>query len=187
MLKETNELIGRAYSAACAHGFHDAERSVEHYMMAVIADVAGMVVADRYRVLATDGGIFDDAMRTKDFGYCYETYIGGTVDEGMATVCVRLYDLCGVLGIRFTDAQLAVSMSDDFSEVRGGGFAERAFMLCSILTDGVGGGYPLDVVIGSALCFVGCWADAMGIDLLRHIRMKMRYDELDSVRHGKVY
>lgn len=194
MLEKTNEFIKRAHGIACAHGFHDVELSVEHCMMLVLTEVSEMVEADRrnrhcdaelfLRIIGNNGGTSCDGEIWLE---CFRSYVKETVEDEMADVMIRLYDMCGAFGIEFNDDYLGVSMVDEYNEVRGRSFTEKAFMLCGMLCSVDSGEFPLDVVLGSALSFVECWAKDMGVDLVWHVENKMCYNESRSIRHGKQY
>lgn len=195
MLEQTNEFIKRAHGCACRHGFHDVELSVEHCMMLVVTEVAEMVEADhkgKYAQMAMYESQKNtpqpENLKEAHKKFCFETFIKDSVEDEMADVMIRLYDMCGVFGIEFNESYLGVSMVDEYNEVRGRSFTEKAFMLCGMLCSGVDRDeFPLDVVLGSALSFVECWAKDMGVDLVWHIENKMRYNESRSIRHGKQY
>lgn len=193
MFERTNEFIKRAHGCACRHGFHDVELSVEHCMMLVLTEVSEMVEADRrnrhcdaelfLRIIGYNGGESDDKIWLEYF----RSYVKETVEDEMADVMIRLYDMCGVFGIEFNDDYLGVSMVDEYNEVRNRSFTEKAFMLCGMLCSVDSDEFPLDVVLGSALSFVECWAKDMGVKLVWHVENKMRYNESRPSKHGKQY
>jgi len=193
MLERTNEFIKRAHGCACRHGFHDVELSVEHCMMLVVTEVSEMVEADRRnrhcdlhsfnKVLSDYGSSIVESCWSETF----VSYVKETVEDEMADVMIRLYDMCGVFGIEFNDDYLGVSMVEEYNEVRNRSFTEKAFMLCSMLCSVDSDIFPLDVVLGSALSFVECWAKDMGVKLVWHVENKMRYNESRPSKHGKQY
>lgn len=193
-LEKTKALIERAYTCACAHGFHDEEKSVGHLMMLVLSEVGEIVEADRKGRGRCDLGIFDDAMRTQYFTWSFKEYVKDSVPDEMADVCIRLYDLCGIKGIEpvvFYEDKYAKVMRDTFKELVGDrSLCERCYTLSAILCRAENGNIlkdELPSIIGSALCFVWCMAEDMGIDLLHHIELKMSYNESREKRHGKKY
>ena len=193
MFRQTNEFIRRAHDCACRHGFHDVELSVEHCMMLVITEVGEMVEADRcgrssdsvaFKKFILDSSAEDGGYFWRD---CFLAHVKDTVEDEMADVMIRLYDTCGAFGITFTDDTLGISMEEDYAGVANRSFTEKAFMLCGMLCCVNSGDYSLEVVIGSALNFVECWAKDMGIDLRWHVESKMLFNETRSSRHGKSY
>lgn len=191
---QTKDFIARAYKTACEHGFHDKKLSVEHMMMLVLSEIGEAVEADR-RNLHTNLHGFEIC---KDLTYNdrFKNYVKDSVEDEMADVAIRLFDLCGTLNITPTDRY--DSYREIFKDFRKNyqrhSFCERAFVLSSILchADGAsvtddGSGKSLPDIIGAALCFLFSMADDMGIDLVRHIELKMEYNETRPKKHGKKY
>ncbi len=187
--EQTNDFISRAYKTACEHGFHDKSLSVGHCMMLVLSEIGEAVEADRNGCsLRGDLGMFEDAFRTRPFIYCFNDYVKDTVEDELADVCIRLFDMCGVFDV-IPDYLSAGDMRDTFDALcKDMSFCERCFMLSCLLcrcedldTN------SLSSIIGGALTFISCMADEMGIDLVRHIELKMEYNETRPKKHGKKY
>lgn len=190
-LEKTKALIERAYTCACVHGFHDEEKSVEHCMMLALSEVGEIVEADR-KSNHSDLVGFDASFLS--FVDSFKKYVKDSVEDEMADVCIRLYDLCGIKGIEpvvFYEDKYAKAMRDTFKELVGDkSLCEKCYSLSAILCRAENGNIredELPSIIGAALCFVWCMADDMGIDLLRHIELKMKYNESREKRHGKSY
>lgn len=149
------------------------------------------------------GRTYTSIMKDKDFGVtksaiqriCKESKkYTDSVEFELADVCIRIFDLCGTLGI-----EPIVPPSDDsamkkFRELFGKEtFCERMYELCCILSEYSYGNNDLndkdfvEDTLGSALFFIICLCKDMGIDLERHIELKMRYNELRPAKHGKRY
>lgn len=190
-LEKTKELIKRAHNCACVHGFHDVEHSVSHWMMLALSEVGEIVEADR-KSNHSDLVGFDASFLS--FVDSFKKYVKDSVEDEMADVCIRLYDLCGIKGIEpvvFYEGRYAKAMRDTFKELVGDkSLCERCYSLSAILCRAENGNIredELPSIIGAALCFVWCMAEDMGIDLLRHIELKMSYNESREKRHGKSY
>jgi hypothetical protein len=50
-----------------------------------------------------------------------------------------------------------------------------------------GSGESLPDIIGAALFFLFAMAEDMNVDLIRHIELKMEYNETRPKKHGKKY
>lgn len=191
-LSLTRSLIDRAYKCACSHGFHERSLSVEHYLMLVIGEIGEAVEADRKGRSRCDLGVFDDALRTCDFMSAFKDYVKDTLPDELSDVCIRLYDMCGALGIEpmveYDD--LGADFVDIFGEDT---FCERMYYLSRLLclTNGVleddGSDDCLPQVVGQSLSFLFALSNDMGIDLMRHIEWKMRYNEERPYKNGKRY
>lgn len=195
------KLIDGAYSCACIHGFHDKDLSIRHLLMLVLTEVSEAVEADRNGLRANlykfdkefvkYAKIVEEDVR---FKCAFEKFVKDNVEDELADVCIRIFDLCGTLGI-----EPIVPPSDDsamkkFRELFGEDtFCERMYELCCILAEDSDGDKDLndtdfvEDTLGSSLFFIICLCKDMGIDLERHIELKMRYNELRPANHGKRY
>ena len=188
----TGALIERAYNCACAHGFHDKPLSVEHMLMLVLSEIGEAVEADRDGRSCCDLGIFDDALRTRDFAQAFKDYVKDTLPDELSDVCIRLYDMCGALCIEPRVEYDTMEM--DFKDIFGDDtFCERMYYLSRLLcsTSGVvdddGTDDCLPQVVGQALSFLFALSNDMGIDLLHHIELKMQYNDERPHMNGKKY
>jgi hypothetical protein len=114
----------------------------------------------------------------------------------MADVAIRLFDLCGTLNITPTDhfESYRELFKDFLKNHQRHSFCERAFILSSILCHADGASVTddgtedcLPVIIGAALCFLFAMAEDMNVDFIRHIELKMEYNETRPKKHGKKY
>lgn len=190
MIKKINEFIERAYNTARKHGFHDKKTSYEHQMMLVISEIGECVEADRKNRHASLG-VFDDALRNKDFKTCFETYIKDTVEDEMADVCIRLFDMCGYFGIKpvtkegkeFEEAELIWKEEYDKASPN---LCEQAYRLVQLIM------YDDEEmndneIFGAIFAFMYFWAKSRKIDITKHIELKMKYNESRGYKHGKKY
>ena len=195
--EKTRELIKRAYGIAKSHGFHEKELSVEHMMMLVIGEVGEAVEADR-RGKYADLSAVDSNVQA--FDEWFKFAVKDTVADELADVAIRLYDVCGTLGIEpavieasdENEATMARAFVDSFFDRS---FVERCHALCHILTMATnesrkeydGSSSCLPNVIGSALCLLDFIAKDKGVNLLKHVDLKMRYNQSRPPKHGKRY
>ena len=195
----TKDLIERAYMCACSHGFHEKDLSVEHYLMLVLSEIGEAVEADRKdrraHVCAFQREIIAPQPKEniqKHWSFCFEQFIKDSIPDELADVCIRIYDICGALGI---EPRVEYdTMETDFQEIFGEDtFCERMYYLSRLLcgTSGVveddGTDECLPQVIGSSLSFLFALAKGMEIDLMQHIEWKMRYNEERPYKNGKKY
>lgn len=196
--KQINEWVKKTYDNAVKHGWHEKEKSNSHWLMMVCTEVAEAVQADRQErwmddldkeglktVLANDNG-------GSLFNKYYSDTIDGKVESELADICIRVFDLMGVCNIKVKEG---LSTSDN--EVRYAkqhGFTENAIVvtrtiISSDITSSISvNAETLYVLYESILSSVFVWAEALGIDLIQHINLKMRYNESREYRHGnKLY
>jgi len=192
--EKTREFIDRAYRTACEHGFHDEKLSVEHFLMLVITEISEAVEADRRNLHANLHGF--EICKGLTYNDRFKNYVKDSVEDEMADVAIRLFDICGTLRITPIDRTdyREVLYNDFRSYYRRYSFCERAFVLSSILcrADGAsltddGTGTSLPNIIGAALYFLFFMAEDMNVDFIRHIELKMEYNETRPKKHGKKY
>lgn len=175
-----NGLIERAYKIARDHGWHEKGLSEETYKMLIITEVSEAVNADRKGRRADLRGFELDmrnAVRSNDkaFTGTFEYYIKDTVEDELADVCIRIMDFMGDRGQEF-DAEPVLRKIYLYETAS---FAECAFCECDHLTQLL---YPVEEVLLEVLAY----CQTKGIDILRHIELKMRYNELRPYRHGNL-
>lgn len=178
-----NDLTEKVHSNAVKHGFWDERRSNEHCLMLVVTEIAEMVEADRKGDKAGVGAkliIKQNMGKGKAFEDAFEAIIKNTVEDEMADVAIRLFDLAGALGIDFEKMKPCryYRAFDKFS------FTENAFALCKGLSRDVIG---IEKRIQFGIAYVNEWAKSLDIDLWWHIMQKMRYNESRPIRHNKAY
>ena len=194
---EVRDLVSRVYSNSCLHGFHDDKLSVEHCLMLVLSEVGEAIEADRKSRRADMEG-YRASFGLSD-AEMFEKFIKGSVEEELADVVIRLFDLCGMVGMEPT----LVYTKKDFGEFmdvfdenyKSLSFCERCFILSCIICRGeeqrpfVNGVINEDLsdVIGASLLFVMAMSRDMGIDIWSFVELKMRYNESRPKKHGKGY
>lgn len=189
-----NELTKKAHNMAVSHGWWDEKKSNEHYLMLVITEISELVEADRDNTRRANVDWFNKQMETsvicrgldpnitKERGYevAYNKTIKGSIEEELADIAIRLFDLGGALGIDFEKMNPCryYRAFDKFS------FTENAFALCKGLSRDIIG---IEKRIQFGLDYVSNWADSIGIDIDWHIEKKMQYNQNRPIRHGKKY
>ena len=174
-----NELRDKAYKCACDHGFHEKEISDETYLMLIITEIAEAVNADRKNHHAYLEE-FNKIYTVTDFGFIakFEGYIKDSVEDELADVSIRLLDFAGVRGYNIAN----INLSD--VKIRSCDFCIKCFDLVDIIVTDKD--YP-ELVIENGIRYVFGLASAYNIDLMKHIELKMRYNELRPYKKGKSY
>lgn len=195
MIRKFKEFTERAYRTACEHGFHDVEMPVEHWMMLVVSEIGEMVEADRknrrtqYQAIAycTD---HPDRIDPQTWRTYFERDVKDTVEDELADVAIRLFDLCGTFGLdvpTFDNVDdLAANWQEFFSDSM---LTENAFalvQLCSCVCN-ESSKKELSNCMGQILYFIHFWASHLNIDLVWHVENKMKYNESRPPKHGKKY
>lgn len=194
--EKINEFISRAYKTACEHGFHDEERSDEHWMMLVISEIGEMMEADRKnRHASKDKFIHITSLPSQDDVSCrhyFETLIKDTLEDEMADVCIRLFDYCGTRSLTpHIGNDGLVDMEAEFERLFGKfSICEQCFALSCIVSDicrYCKSDEDKELQLGLMLSTCFEFARHYKIDLEWHIERKMAYNEYRQNKHGKRY
>lgn len=196
--KQINEWVKRAYDNAVKHGWHEEEKSNAHWLMMVCTEVAEAVQADR------KGNYMDDldkeglkTVLANDYGGSlfnkyYSDTIDGKVESELADICIRVFDLMGVCGVvakdGFSTFDSEVKYAKEHSFTEDAMVVTRIIVSCNLNSSISVKAEMFCVLYTSILSSVFEWAEALGIDLVQHINLKMRYNESREYHHGnKLY
>lgn len=186
--KQINEWVERAYRNAVKHGWHEERKEDSHWLMMIVTEVAEAVQADRKNrwmddldksglecVLANDyhGGLVEDF---------YEKNIEGKVESELADICIRMFDFMGVN--QFTVKEDIHNQSSAYTDLS---FTGVAFCVTERILDIINNMYDRETFLSSilyALNSVFEWSEALNIDLIQQINLKMRYNESREYHHG---
>lgn len=179
--EKTKELTDRAYRIACEHGFHDEDKSAEHFLMLVLSEIGEMVEADRKNRCADIQGYEHSSM---SFIRTFETYIKDSTSDELADVVIRLFDFCGTIGYY----PVVVESYDLFRDAHGlKTICEQCFYMSVAVTRILNHGVVIPDNISVVLSFCFAFAEFHNIDLLWHIEKKMDYNASRVKLHGKKY
>lgn len=178
-----NDLKDRAYRNAVAHGWHEEERSDQHWLCLVISELMEAVEADRRgdHAGADMKDLFEDDLAAgEDFKDLFESHLKGTVEEELADACIRLLDFAGLRNsqLTYTNGFAIMKMS----------FTEYIYCMCSFITnpDKSNVGW-LDTHISYSLGWIFSWCRAKNINIEWYIEQKMKYNETRPFMHDKIY
>lgn len=178
-----NELSRKAHLNAVKHGFWGEELNDEHCIMLVITEVSEMVEAHRKNRRAGITAkilVKQDTDKGQPFEDVFKSRIKETLEDEMADIAIRLFDLAGKKGIDFE----RLTPCKYYRSFKSFTFTENAFGLCKGLTR-----ENISIVkrIQFGVEYVRNWAKALDVDLAWHVAMKMRYNESRPFKHGKKY
>lgn len=196
--KQINEWVKKAYDNAVKHGWHEEKKPKAHWLMMICTEVAEAVQADRKGRYMDDldkeglKTVLADDHNGSKFDKYYSDTIEGKVESELADICIRVFDLMGVYNI---EAKYGFSTFDhEVKYVKQHSFTENAIIItktivsCNISASLIEKeGMSCDLYL-SILVSVFEWAEALGIDLIQHINLKMRYNKSREYLHGnKLY
>lgn len=190
---ELDDLIRRSYETSCSHGFHETYLSDEHMLMLVMSEVGEMVDASRHGRRASlcsfDDAIAKDRESKALFKESFEKYVKDSIEDEMADVVIRLFDFCGLYDLRLHDWCIDGTLKkDDFINLFShDDFPSKCYHICDLLTHMELDDETMGEDLEMTLSYIFHWSEFEGIDLMRHVHLKMRYNEMRPYKNGKVY
>lgn len=173
-----NEYRNEAFATAKRNGFHEEVCSVEHLKCLIISEMMEAVEADRMAHYADLKGYFD-ALWNMPYDKNFEQNIKDTVEDELADVCIRLFDLAGYKNIDLNKAML--ELTDDIRPA--GTLTDKIYRAVRVLVQRE----RLGVSLARTLTRILKIAEQEDIDIETHIRLKMDYNKGREYKHGKKY
>ncbi len=186
-----NRYAKDCHQRAVAKGFWDEPHSVGHYLMLAFGELHEAIEADRIGKWAKlDHDTIDTLQRIEGAPYAQEflRLVKDTVEDEIADAVIRLLDLLGwIIGDR--------TLSGFEVNVGRGAYEKEEPPV--MLTDAL---FPIIANASDNLIFSNTTAgilnsiktleqlcDHLGIDLLAHVDLKLKYNETRPAKHGKKY
>lgn len=174
-------------------GFWDGEHSDEEKMVLVITELSEAVEADRKNwrahLLTYENCTEADDILEADMSLyliqSFEKFIKDSIEDELADAYIRLLDLGKARNIEFYD------YSDEWDGMRGiayYNFCNKSFpeiihaCMVAVLSP-----KPIETRINQSMISIAWVCDHYGIDLERHIELKMEYNRTRGRMHGKKY
>ena len=138
-------------------------------------------------------GEFEEFMAAHDetaLEYAYTVFIAGTVEDEFADVIIRCLDLAGLTGLDLSELQDMLDFIENDKKTFNvyklfdREFTEIAYELTDIL---IGEKKNFKKAVFTTISVILTWGDYLGIDMMWHIKQKMKYNETRPYRHGKRY
>lgn len=184
-MKNLNIYRDQAHKIACEHGFYEYPLSIEHYKCLIVSELMEAVEADRKGKRA-DIRAFNTRQcvgrGSKDVTVSYEYNFGlcikDTVEDELADACIRIFDLAGYKNIDLDFESGKTTIID-----QKGTFTEKIYKTVHVLV----GCEQLNRCLTLTLMRIFLLAESMGIDIEKHIQLKMEYNNSRPYKHGKKY
>ena len=181
-----------AHQQAEAKGFWEEKHHEDHYLMLVLTELAEAVEADRKGIWAVLDPATLDRLERLDgavFNQEFIRTIKDTVGDELADAVIRLLDLLGWMlkdrALSETEVLEWLSISAFHIE----GQTTLADTLWPILQEAccMCGSYLHRKAILYVIRSLELTCDHLGIDLMTHIELKMKYNATRPALHGKKY
>lgn len=187
---EINDLV-----AACKDGYclETDSYGFGYFLQHVLCSVGRMV--ECYEAgRRSDMKTYDYLLPVRPKNFCYSALVHNTFEDGMAKAAIRVFTLCGYYGISpITDGDtFNDSYMEYFKRMMGSyDVVECCFVLSQLLCrcdetmldDDTESGVPM--LIGAAIVLLFGMAKGMDIDLVRHIAMRMDFDDSSNRYEGR--
>lgn len=173
------DLAKKAHANAVAKGFYDQKPSDEQIRMLAICELAEAVEADRKGRRAVVSEDIDDYV-DEAFVTDFNARIKDTVEDELADFTIRCLDYVGwrikrhEWGTKF-DVPFEVYQKDVWTT------EDKLTNMAYHATE------CMFAYVPDAMACVLSYCEFVGIDILRHIELKMRYNELRPRLHGNKY
>lgn len=188
--KQVKEWVERAYNNAVKHGWHEEKKPTAHWVMMISTEVTEAVQADRKGRWMDDldkSGL-DCVIANDHHGGLVEKFYGehieGTVESELADICICLFDFMGLMKAKVREKYEYSEEEVEICDIRD--FTINAFFLSRNILSFISCNNPsiLEIYFERIIISTFAWAESLGIDLVQHINLKMRYNETREYHHG---
>lgn len=180
---DLNSYRDRVYQNAVNHGWHEEDKSDDHWLCLVISELMEAVEADRSGNYADIEAFEKNEMRELDFRENFERYIKDTVQDELADSCIRLLDLAGL-----RDLDLSGIRTDELESAEGlfnWTFTESMYYIVSVIAEkGIMDWKEFRSYLYTCLGEVMTYCVQHEIDIFWFIEQKMKYNESRPFKHG---
>lgn len=175
-------LADKAHANAVAKGFYDQTPSHERLRMLAVCELAEAVEADRKGRRAVADEWIDGCTDALAFHASFNLHFKDTVEDELADFIIRCLDYYGwmVEEGEWTDGE-EFDVPFEFYQAKGWKDGDSIADMAYHATGSV-----LVYVVSAMECVLS-YCQFAGIDIMRHVELKMRYNELRPRLHGKKY
>lgn len=195
---DSEKLKARAYQCACRHGFHETEHYDSFYLALIMSEIGEAINADRHgkhadlvkfktirRQPLSTNPTFCNVALTKKFKFwdSFDELIKDTVEDELADIAIRILDLAGLddYGVYNYFEILGVI---DFKSIKELPFVDFCYKMFSILSNDEN---FTDDKMKEAMDLLCLYCRSNEIDIITHIDLKMKYNEMRPKLNGKKY
>ena len=186
-----NRYAKDCHQRAVAKGFWDGKHTLYHYLMLAFGELHEAIEADRLGKWAKlDPDTIDTLQRIEGAPYAQEFLreVKDTVEDEIADAVIRLLDLLGCLlrGVELTQEELNMVPAAYENDTPQNMLTDALFVVVSGSIYGIIKDREFISVL-SPIKSLELLCDHLGIDLMTHIELKLKYNELRHALHGKRY
>lgn len=179
------------HQRAVDKGFGNVLHSIMHYLMLVISELCEAVEADRkdkWAKLTPDTIDTLKRIEGEPFVKMFLDEVKDTVEDELADAVIRLLDMLGHLfGVMLPPSVFIERISGEYDDREPPKMLTEALMPIVAETSGLFSLSNYMVGIFYAIKSLEQLCDHLGIDLMSHIELKLKYNETRPALHGKKY
>lgn len=186
-----NRYAKDCHQRAVAKGFWDGKHTIYHYLMLALGELHEAIEADRLGKWAKlDPDTIDTLQRIEGAPYAQEflRLVKDTVEDEIADAVIRLLDLLGCLlkGVELTQEEVNMVPAAYDNDTPPNMLTDALFVVVS------GSVYSIStdkefISVLSPIKSLENLCDHLGIDLMTHIELKLKYNATRPALHGKKY
>lgn len=199
--KELASLAGDAFDNAYKHGFYSESTEIETALMLIITEMSEAVQADRKNRHGSIEDYESEIQMGRDIPTAYKNTLEGTVESEFADIAIRILSLLG-----WIDSKTPIKLKSDSiladeygigkiqfkvqNTINKGSIAKDLYRLngrFSWFVDNESWSWFVSDTLQGILMRVFAIAHNHNIDLMEHIRLKMKYNESRPYLHGCKY
>lgn len=199
--KKLASLAEDAFKIADKHGFYPEDTDISTALMLIITEMSEAVQADRKNRHGSIEDYESEIQMGRDFPTAYKNALEGTVESEFADIAIRILSLLGWINSK-TPIKLKSDniLADEYeigkiqykiqNTINKGSIAKDLFRLIgrfSWLIDNESCSWFVSDTIQGILMRVFAIAHNHNIDLMEHIKLKMKYNESRPYLHGCKY
>ncbi len=185
------KLSKECHHRAVAKGFWNEMHSVGHYLMLAFGELHEGIEADRKGKWAKlDHDTIDTLQRIEGepFVKMFLDEVKDTVEDEIADAVIRLLDMLGHLfGVMLPPSGFVERISGEYDDREPPKMLTEALMPIVAEASGLFSLSNYMVGIFYAIKSLEQLCDHLGIDLMAHIELKLKYNETRPALHGKKY
>ena len=186
-----NRYAKDCHQRAVAKGFWGQKHTIFHHLMLVVSELCEAVEADRLGKWAKlDPDTIDTLQRIEGEPYAQEFLreVKDTVEDEIADAVIRLLDLLGCLlkGVELTQEEMNMVPAAYDNDTPPNMLTDALFVVVSGSVYGISKDKEFISVL-SPIKSLENLCDHLGIDLMTHIELKLKYNETRPALHGKKY
>lgn len=183
-----------AFKIADKHGFYTENTDIETALMLIITEMAEAVQADRYNRHGSIEDYESEIQMGRDIPTAYENTLEGTVESEFADITIRILSLLGWMNSKKPielENEYILANEYEISKIRYQNSIVRDLYLFNGCFSWFIGNESVSWFVAENLQYILMRVFAIAhnhnIDLMEHIKIKMKYNESRPYLHGCKY